>query len=345
MNEPCVFNNDFKTIPENCIHNSDYGVLEHKEFHNRYGFEMSRCSYEAQEELNPNLRSFSMSRAIYSGGQRYTSVWTGDNMSLWSQLRMSISMNCNLGISGFSFVGNDVGGFSLDCDEELFIRWMQVGTFLPIFRNHSNKYTRRQEPWSFGFRAEKIARNAIELRYRLIPYIYTCFYESHKYGLPMFRPLVMEYQNDINVINMKEEFMIGNSILIAPVLHKSEIYKTVYLPKGKWYDFMTNKIYNGGQRYRLKCDLNTVIIFIREGSIIPIYEEKYLNTKNRPNTVTFNVYGNVAEGTYYYDDGITNEYRNGKYNLKVIKVNMKEVIEHFLNRGLDYEEQSKYVFI
>ncbi len=345
MNEPCVFNNDFKTIPENCIHNSDYGVLEHKEFHNRYGFEMSRCSYEAQEELNPNLRSFSMSRAIYSGGQRYTSVWTGDNMSLWSQLRMSISMNCNLGISGFSFVGNDVGGFSLDCDEELFIRWMQVGTFLPIFRNHSNKYTRRQEPWSFGFRAEKIARNAIELRYRLIPYIYTCFYESHKYGLPMFRPLVMEYQNDINVINMKEEFMIGNSILIAPVLHKSEIYKTVYLPKGKWYDFMTNKIYNGGQRYRLKCDLNTVIIFIREGSIIPTYEEKYLNTKNRPNTVTFNVYGNVAEGTYYYDDGITNEYRNGKYNLKVIKVNMKEVIEHFLNRGLDYEEQSKYVFI
>ena len=105
------------------------------------------------------------------------------------------------------------------------------------------------------------------------------FYESHKYGLPMFRPLVMEYQNDINVINMKEEFMIGNSILIAPVLHKSEIYKTVYLPKGKWYDFMTNKIYNDGQRYRLKCDLNTVIIFIREGSIIPTYEEKYLNTK------------------------------------------------------------------
>lgn len=345
MNEPCVFNNDFKTIPENCLHNGDYGILEHKEFHNRYGLEMSRCSFEAQEELNKNLRSFSMSRAIYSGGQRYTSIWTGDNTSLWSQLRMSIPMNCNLGISGFSFVGNDVGGFSSDCEEELFIRWMQIGTFLPIFRNHSNKYTRRQEPWSFGLRAEKIAKNAIELRYRLMPYIYTCFYESHKYGLPLFRPLVMEFQDDINVINMKEEFMIGNSMLIAPIVHKGEMYKTVYLPEGRWYDFMSNKIYNGNKRYKIKCDLDKVIIFVKEGSIIPTYDEKYLNTENRPNKVTFNVYGDVAKGIYYYDDGKTNEYKDGKYNLKIIKINMKNIIEDFLNKGLDEVEESKYIFI
>lgn len=127
MNEPCVFNNDHKTMLETCLHNSDNGVIEHKEFHNRYGFEMSRCSKEAQEELHPNERGFSITRATYAGGQRYSSVWTGDNMSLWSQMRMSISMNANLGISGFSFVGNDVSGFGLDSSEELFIRWMEMG--------------------------------------------------------------------------------------------------------------------------------------------------------------------------------------------------------------------------
>ncbi|MDU7068187.1 MAG: glycoside hydrolase family 31 protein, partial [Clostridium perfringens] len=176
MNEPCVFNNDHKTMLETCLHNSDNGVIEHKEFHNRYGFEMSRCSKEAQEELHPNERGFSMTRATYAGGQRYSSVWTGDNMSLWSQMRMSISMNANLGISGFSFVGNDVSGFGLDSSEELFIRWMEMGPFIPIFRNHSNMYTRRQEPWAFGPRAEKIAKKSIELRYELLPYIYDLYY-------------------------------------------------------------------------------------------------------------------------------------------------------------------------
>ena len=180
MNEPCVFNNDHKTMLETCLHNSDNGVIEHKEFHNRYGFEMSRCSKEAQEELHPNERGFSMTRATYAGGQRYSSVWTGDNMSLWSQMRMSISMNANLGISGFSFVGNDVSGFGLDSSEELFIRWMEMGPFIPIFRNHSNMYTRRQEPWAFGPRAEKIAKKSIELRYELLPYIYDLYYISHK---------------------------------------------------------------------------------------------------------------------------------------------------------------------
>ena len=232
MNEPCVFNNDHKTMLETCLHNSDNGVIEHKEFHNRYGFEMSRCSKEAQEELHPNERGFSMTRATYAGGQRYSSVWTGDNMSLWSQMRMSISMNANLGISGFSFVGNDVSGFGLDSSEELFIRWMEMGTFIPIFRNHSNMYTRRQEPWAFGPRAEKIAKKSIELRYELLPYIYDLYYISHKEGLPIFRPMIMEYEKDMNLLNMREQFMLGENMIVAPVLYEGERSKTVYLPKG-----------------------------------------------------------------------------------------------------------------
>ncbi|MDU5651525.1 MAG: glycoside hydrolase family 31 protein, partial [Clostridium perfringens] len=206
MNEPCVFNNDHKTMLETCLHN-------------RYGFEMSRCSKEAQEELHPNERGFSMTRATYAGGQRYSSVWTGDNMSLWSQMRMSISMNANLGISGFSFVGNDVSGFGLDSSEELFIRWMEMGPFIPIFRNHSNMYTRRQEPWAFGPRAEKIAKKSIELRYELLPYIYDLYYISHKEGLPILRPMIMEYEKDMNLLNMREQFMLGENMIVAPVLY------------------------------------------------------------------------------------------------------------------------------
>lgn len=313
MNEPCVFNNDHKTMLETCLHNSDNGVIEHKEFHNRYGFEMSRCSKEAQEELHPNERGFSMTRATYAGGQRYSSVWTGDNMSLWSQMRMSISMNANLGISGFSFVGNDVSGFGLDSSEELFIRWMEMGPFIPIFRNHSNMYTRRQEPWAFGPRAEKIAKKSIELRYELLPYIYDLYYISNKEGLPIFRPMIMEYEKDMNLLNMREQFMLGENMLVAPVLYEGERSKTVYLPKGSWFNYFTMEKLQGGKWYKLPCELDEILVFVKEGSIIPTYNKKFRNVKERPKNILLKVFGENAKGFHYNDDGHTMEYLEGKY--------------------------------
>ena len=313
MNEPCVFNNDHKTMLETCLHNSDNGVIEHKEFHNRYGFEMSRCSKEAQEELHPNERGFSMTRATYAGGQRYSSVWTGDNMSLWSQMRMSISMNANLGISGFSFVGNDVSGFGLDSSEELFIRWMEMGPFIPIFRNHSNMYTRRQEPWAFGPRAEKIAKKSIELRYELLPYIYDLYYISHKEGLPIFRPMIMEYEKDMNLLNMREQFMLGENMLVAPVLYEGERSKTVYLPKGSWFNYFTMEKLQGGKWYKLPCELDEILVFVKEGSIIPTYNKKFRNVKERPKNILLKVFGENAKEFHYNDDGHTMEYLEGKY--------------------------------
>lgn len=313
MNEPCVFNNDHKTMLETCLHNSDNGVIEHKEFHNRYGFEMSRCSKEAQEELHPNERGFSMTRATYAGGQRYSSVWTGDNMSLWSQMRMSISMNANLGISGFSFVGNDVSGFGLDSSEELFIRWMEMGPFIPIFRNHSNMYTRRQEPWAFGPRAEKIAKKSIELRYELLPYIYDLYYISNKEGLPIFRPMIMEYEKDMNLLNMREQFMLGENMLVAPVLYEGERSKTVYLPKGSWFNYFTMEKLQGGKWYKLPCELDEILVFVKEGSIIPTYNKKFRNVKERPKNILLKVFGENAKGFHYNDDGHTMEYLDGKY--------------------------------
>lgn len=338
MNEPCVFNNDHKTMLETCLHNSDNGVIEHKEFHNRYGFEMSRCSKEAQEELHPNERGFSMTRATYAGGQRYSSVWTGDNMSLWSQMRMSISMNANLGISGFSFVGNDVSGFGLDSSEELFIRWMEMGPFIPIFRNHSNMYTRRQEPWAFGPRAEKIAKKSIELRYELLPYIYDLYYISHKEGLPIFRPMIMEYEKDMNLLNMREQFMLGENMLVAPVLYEGERSKTVYLPKGSWFNYFTMEKLQGGKWYKLPCELDEILVFVKEGAIIPTYNKKFRNVKERPKNILLKVFGENAKGFHYNDDGHTMEYLEGKYTYMDIKVVDRKEELKLINNGYSIEE-------
>ena len=338
MNEPCVFNNDHKTMLETCLHNSDNGVIEHKEFHNRYGFEMSRCSKEAQEELHPNERGFSMTRATYAGGQRYSSVWTGDNMSLWSQMRMSISMNANLGISGFSFVGNDVSGFGLDSSEELFIRWMEMGPFIPIFRNHSNMYTRRQEPWAFGPRAEKIAKKSIELRYELLPYIYDLYYISHKEGLPIFRPMIMEYEKDMNLLNMREQFMLGENMIVAPVLYEGERSKTLYLPKGSWFNYFTMEKLQGGKWYKLPCELDEILVFVKEGAIIPTYNKKFRNVKERPNNILLKVFGENAKGFHYNDDGHSMEYLEGKYTYMDIKVvDGKEELK-LINNGYSIED-------
>ncbi|EOU1681280.1 glycoside hydrolase family 31 protein [Clostridium perfringens] len=338
MNEPCVFNNDHKTMLETCLHNSDNGVIEHKEFHNRYGFEMSRCSKEAQEELHPNERGFSMTRATYAGGQRYSSVWTGDNMSLWSQMRMSISMNANLGISGFSFVGNDVSGFGLDSSEELFIRWMEMGPFIPIFRNHSNMYTRRQEPWAFGPRAEKIAKKSIELRYELLPYIYDLYYISHKEGLPIFRPMIMEDEKDMNLLNMREQFMLGENMIVAPVLYEGERSKTVYLPKGSWFNYFTREKLQGGKWYKLPCELDEILVFVKEGAIIPTYNKKFRNVKERPKNILLKVFGENAKGFHYNDDGHTMEYLEGKYTYMDIKVvDGKEELK-LINNGYSIED-------
>lgn len=337
MNEPCVFNNDHKTMLETCLHNSDYGVINHKEFHNRYGFEMSRCSKEAQEELHPNERGFSMTRATYAGGQRYSSVWTGDNMSMWSQMKMSISMNSNLGISGFSFVGNDVSGFGLDSTEELFIRWMEMGPFIPIFRNHSNMYTRRQEPWAFGQRAEKIAKKSIELRYELLPYIYDLYYISHKEGIPVFRPMVMEYENDMNVLNLREQFMFGENMLVAPVLYEGERKKRIYLPKGVWFNYLTKEKFEGGKWQSISCELDEIIVLVKEGAIIPTYNKKFKNVEQRPKEILLKVFGVNASGFHYNDDGRTMEYLKGKYNYVDIMVKDSNLVLDYVNKGFEEE--------
>mgnify|MGYP000258360663 FL=1 len=150
---------------------------------------------------------------------------------------MMIPQLCNLGMSGFSFAGTDIGGFGADTTPELLTRWIEGALFSPLYRNHAALGTRSQEPWVFGEPTLSIYRKYLKLRYRFIPYLYDEFYRETKTGLPIMRPLVLNYENDTQVYNLNDEYMVGEDILAAPVVQEGQTKRAVYLPKGKWIDF------------------------------------------------------------------------------------------------------------
>ena len=182
-------------------------------------------------------RPFVITRAAYAGTQKYATVWTGDNQSLWSHLQMMVPQLCNLGMSGFAFAGTDIGGFGADTTPELLTRWIEAAVFSPLFRNHSCQGTRRQEPWQFDDQVVGIYRKYVKMRYRFLPYLYDLFYQGEQTGLPVMRPLVLHYPKDPETYNLNGEFLVGENLLVAPVLEQGATKKMVYLPEGEWYDY------------------------------------------------------------------------------------------------------------
>ena len=191
---------------------------------------------------------------------------------------MAIPQLCNLAMSGMAFSGTDVGGFGSDVTPELLLRWVQVGCFSPLFRNHSAKGTRYQEPWQFGDEVVDIYRKYVELRYELIPYFYDLFYKCSQTGMPIVRPLILNYPDDTEAVNMNDEFMVGDSILVAPVVNPGQVKKMVYLPEGEWYDYFTNDKYEGSQYIIVDAPIEKCPIFVKAGSIIPKYPANPLFT-------------------------------------------------------------------
>lgn len=262
MNEPASFNGP---LPDDVMFNNDGIEADHREIHNVYGHYMSKATYEGIKKYT-NKRPFVITRACYAGTQKYSTVWTGDNQSLWEHLRMSIPMLINLGLSGFSFAGTDVGGFGHDCTGELLSRWVQVGAFSPLFRNHSALHTRDQEPWAFDQVTEDINRKYIKLRYTLIPYLYDIMREGEINGLPVMRPLMLHYQDDKNTYEINDEFLCGENILVAPVVEQGKKARIVYLPKGdNWVDFWTKEVFEGGQYIIKQAPLDVCPIYVKQG--------------------------------------------------------------------------------
>lgn len=310
MNEPASFRGP---LPDDVMFTDEDCPAPHLEMHNIYGHNMAKATYEGWKKYS-GRRPFVITRACYSGSQKYTTGWTGDNHSIWSHIRMAIPQLCNLGLSGLGFIGTDVGGFGSDCTPELFARWIQLGCFSPFFRDHCAKGCRRQEPWQFGEEVLSISRKYIRLRYELLPYLYDLMRECELTGMPIMRPLVLEFEKDENVKNRNDEFMLGDRMLIAPVVEQGAREKLVYLPKGIWYDYWTGEEKAGEQFFVRSAPLDVCPVYVKAGAVIPKYPVRMHVGKDKDDLLILEAYPGEGSYTHYQDNGEDFQYQEGAYN-------------------------------
>ncbi len=314
MNEPSVFDTLSGTMPADAIFDNEGQPATSLEIHNVYGQLMSRSTFEGLSRLQPDQRAFVLTRSSFAGGQRYAAVWTGDATADWSSLRQSVAMLLGLGVSGFPFVGSDIGGFVRMPSAELCTRWLQVGVFYPFLRMHTEIATPDKEPWSFGWQFEAINKRAIELRYELLPYIYNVMQQASEIGVPALRPLFLEFPDDERAAAIDDEFLFGSGLLVAPVLWEGATERDVYLPAGDWYDYWTGKYYAGNTTIHVSLTLNTIPIFVRGGAFIfrqPVVQ----NTGEMPGNPLRVLVAPAAESesSFYEDDGESLQYRKGDF--------------------------------
>jgi alpha-glucosidase len=294
---------------------ADGPPLRHAAFHNAYGLEMAHATREGLERLQPDRRAFVLSRAGTAGIQRYSATWTGDNGSTWEHLRLALRMCLGLGLTGQPFVGADVGGFWGDTTGELLTRFTQLGALMPLCRNHSALYTHDQEPWAFGQPFEAICRAAIELRYRLLPYLYTCFEHAAAEGAPILRALAYAFPEDATAADVDDECLLGDALLAAPVLDEQATSRAVYFPEGTWVDYATGERITGPTTRRVDAPLDVLPLYAREGAIIPVGPLLRYVEEGPSDPLTLAVYlgepGAHAEGELYEDDGQSPAYRHG----------------------------------
>jgi len=286
----------------------------HKFYHNAYGMEMARATYEALLRLRPSARPFVLTRSGTAGIQRYAAVWTGDNTSWWEHLLMAIPMCLNISMSGVPFVGVDIGGFWHASNGELLARFTQLSTLLPLCRNHNATDNPDQEPWAFGEPYESICRKAIELRYHLMPYLYTLFHEAATTGAPIIRPLYYHYPQDERACDTQSEFLLGDSLLSAPIYEQGASSRSVYLPAGNWFDYWDDNEYPGMGWSDIAAPLERWPLFVRGNSILPSGPLMQYTGQHATDPLTFTCYmaeDGLAHYTLYEDDGSTLAYRNG----------------------------------
>jgi Alpha-glucosidases, family 31 of glycosyl hydrolases len=264
-----------KTLPSDAETGTPEAPLKHNAWHNAYGMLMARSSREAQEQLTPERRPFVLTRAATAGAQRYTAVWNGDTTSCWEHLRLMVSSNPGVGLSGMPFTGADIGGFLGNTNAELLVRETQAGAFMPFYRNHNASREVDQEPWVFGEPYTSHIRAAIKLRYRLLPYIYTLFHEAHETGAPLVRPLSWLAPNDPVCVRCDDQFLLGNDLLVAPVLEPGAQERLILLPPGQWFEFATGQLYGqpgSSSHITIPVTLSSIPLFVRAGAILPLAE-------------------------------------------------------------------------
>jgi len=324
MNEPALFLRADKTMPLDTVHRLDDGTtLDHHALHNVYGMQNVRATYDGLRKLQANERPFVLTRAAYSGAQRYAATWTGDNSSTWNHLKMSTPMLLSMGISGFPLIGDDIGGFAGSPTADLLTRWFEVGALNPIYRDHTAKGTADQEPWVHGPEHEAIRRKYIELRYVLMPYLYTGIEEASRTGLPLMRPVFLEYPQASDFYGDNRDFLFGRDFFVAPVTTEMVDAEEISLPPGEWYDFWTNTKLSSKEKLSLHPRLDEMPLYVRAGAIVPM-QPLVQSTEEKPNgPLELRVYlpgsasNNDCRGTIYQDDGHTIAYQKGE----ILRVN------------------------
>ncbi|KAG2734879.1 hypothetical protein G9P44_002885 [Scheffersomyces stipitis] len=326
MNEPSVFNGPETTSPRDNLH---YGGWEHRSVHNIYGLSYHEATYNSLKKRQSHTtreRPFILTRSYYSGSQRTAAMWTGDNMSKWEYLQISLPMVLTSNIVGMPFAGADVGGFFGNPSKELLTRWYQAGIWYPFFRAHAHIDSRRREPWVAGEPYTSIMTDAVKLRYSLLPMLYTAFYESSVSGIPIMKPVFYEALDNLESYSIEDQFFVGNSgLLVKPVVEKEADDIEIYLPDSEvYYDFTNGNITGDITKFQLNkpgyvkraVTLNDIPVFLKGGSIIAQKNRYRRSSKlmaNDPYTliVAPDSNGN-ANGKLYIDDGESFGYTKGE---------------------------------
>ncbi len=322
MNEPAVMEVPNKTFTDDVRHDYEGNRCSHRKAHNVYGMQMARATYQGLKKFAYPKRPFVITRAAYSGTQRYTSTWTGDNVATWEHLWIANVQAQRLAMSGFSFAGSDIGGFAEQPQGELFTRWIQLGIFHPFCRVHSSGDHGDQEPWAFDDDVTDIVRKFVELRYQLLPYLYTTFWDLINHGTPILKSLVMYDQEDHQTHYRTDEFVYGDSILVCPIQEQNAKGRRMYIPRGKWYNFWTDEIVEGGKEKWVDAEIDSMPIFIKEGAVIPKYPVQQYVGEKKIEEVTLDIYYKEGkERSQLFDDAHDGyDYTKGRYSLRTFKL-------------------------
>ena len=320
MNEPAIFETPTKTMPLDTVHRFEGNgfaprTAPHTEAHNVYGMENSRATYEGLLKLRPNTRPFVMTRATYAGGQRYAATWTGDNNATWDHLKLMVHQLLNLGLSGHSWAGADIGGFTGGPSPELLTRWHQIGAFTPVFRNHSAKNTPRVEPWLDGPEHLAIRRRYIEERYRLLPYFYAVAEQTARTGDPVMRPAFYDYPELMKApCDHAMAFTVGRDLLVAPPPKPESTHAyEACMPDPGWFDYWTGMEVEGETKPDAPFEvvkevpaLDRLPVFVRAGAIIPKQAVTQSTSETPEGPLELHVYpGPDCRGEIYWDDGVS----------------------------------------
>ncbi|HEY0753588.1 MAG TPA: glycoside hydrolase family 31 protein [Ktedonobacteraceae bacterium] len=320
MNEPALFLPLHSTMPADVMHPGGGETRLHIQVHNAYGSLMVQAAREGLLRLRPQQRPFIISRAGYAGVQRHALIWTGDNSASWEHLALSLPQVVNLGLSGVAWAGVDIGGYYGDTNGELLARWTEFGIFQPFCRNHSEKHSRRQEPWLFGEPYESICREMLKLRQRLLPYLYSLFDQSNRTGAPILRPLFWADPSDATARKIDDEALCGDALLIAPISHPGAEYRHVYLPAGDWFHFWSGTCITGPAHILAHAPLGQPALYVRANTAIPLWPAMNYVGEVPADELTLLLYPSSGQGqsTLYQDAGDGYEQEHGVFARRTI---------------------------